>query len=56
MFVWGATVYFDAYRAPDDATPVYVVAKQWMWKFQHPEGSARSIPCTLPSAGRSSCC
>jgi cytochrome c oxidase subunit 2 len=31
-------VYFGAYRAPDDATPVYVVAKQWMWKFQHPEG------------------
>ena len=38
MFVWGAEVYFDAYRAPDDATPVYVIAKQWMWKFQHPEG------------------
>jgi cytochrome c oxidase subunit 2 len=38
MFVWGATIYFGAYRAPDDATPIYVVAKQWMWKFQHPEG------------------
>ncbi|HEX3654202.1 MAG TPA: cytochrome c oxidase subunit II [Pirellulales bacterium] len=38
MFVWGAEVYFDAYRAPDDATPIYVIAKQWMWKFQHPEG------------------
>src|SRR5206468_3765922 len=21
-----------------DALPVYVVARQWMWKFQHPEG------------------
>ena len=38
FFVWGAIVYFDAYRAPDDATVVYVVGKQWMWKFQHPEG------------------
>lgn len=38
MFVWGGTVYFGSYRAPDDATPIYVVAKQWMWKFQHPEG------------------
>jgi cytochrome c oxidase subunit II len=38
MFVWGATIYFDAYRAPDDATVLYVVGKQWMWKFQHPEG------------------
>jgi cytochrome c oxidase subunit 2 len=38
MFTWGAIVYFNAYRAPDDATVVYVVGKQWMWKFQHPEG------------------
>jgi cytochrome c oxidase subunit 2 len=38
MFVWGGTVYFGAYRPPDDATTLYVVAKQWMWKFQHPEG------------------
>jgi cytochrome c oxidase subunit 2 len=38
IFVWGAMLYFDAYRAPDDAAVVYVVAKQWMWKFQHPEG------------------
>jgi cytochrome c oxidase subunit 2 len=38
IFVWGATIYFDAYRAPDDATVIYVVAKQWMWKLQHPEG------------------
>ena len=38
MFVWGAEVYFDAYRPPDDATPIYGIAKQWMWKFQHPEG------------------
>ena len=38
IFVWGARVYFDAYRAPDDAATIYVVGKQWMWKFQHPEG------------------
>jgi cytochrome c oxidase subunit 2 len=38
IFVWGATIYFGAYRAPDDATVIYVVAKQWMWKLQHPEG------------------
>lgn len=38
MFVWGAEVYFRAYRAPDDAMLVYGVGKQWMWKFQHPEG------------------
>ncbi len=38
MFVWGAEVYFAAYRPPDDAATIYVVGKQWMWKFQHPEG------------------
>jgi cytochrome c oxidase subunit II len=38
FFVWGAMVYFEAYRAPDDATVIYAVGKQWMWKFQHPEG------------------
>jgi cytochrome c oxidase subunit II len=38
IFAWGAIVYFSAYRAPDHATVVYVVGKQWMWKFQHPEG------------------
>ncbi len=41
MFVWGAELYFDAYRAPDDSAVIYVVAKQWMWKFQHPEGQPR---------------
>ena len=38
MFLWGAVVYVDAYRAPDEATRVYAIGKQWMWKFQHPEG------------------
>ena len=38
MFVWGGEVYFSAIEPPSDATPIYVVAKQWMWKFQHPEG------------------
>jgi cytochrome c oxidase subunit II len=38
MFLWGAVVYVDAYRAPDEATRIYAVGKQWMWKFQHPEG------------------
>jgi cytochrome c oxidase subunit 2 len=38
MFVWGATIYMDAYRPPDDATVIYGQGKQWMWKFQHPEG------------------
>ena len=38
LFFWGSSVYFAAYRAPDDATIIYGVGRQWMWKFQHPEG------------------
>lgn len=38
MFVWGAEVYFNAFRPPDNAQRIYCVGKQWMWKFQHPEG------------------
>jgi cytochrome c oxidase subunit 2 len=38
FFVWGANVYFGAFRAPDDAQVIYGVGRQWMWKFQHPEG------------------
>jgi cytochrome c oxidase subunit 2 len=38
MFVWGATVYFDQYKTPQNAIEVYVVGKQWMWKLQHATG------------------
>ena len=38
MFVWGAQVYFAQYRPPKNAIEVYVVGKQWMWKFQHSTG------------------
>lgn len=51
MFVWGATVYFGAFRAPDDATVIYGVGKQWMWKFQHPEGQ-REINALHVPVGR----
>lgn len=38
MFVWGASVFFEMSRPPDDAMNIYVVGKQWMWKTQHLEG------------------
>ncbi len=51
MFFWGAGVYVRAFNAPANAAPVYVVAKQWMWKFQHPEGQ-REINTLHVPAGR----
>jgi cytochrome c oxidase subunit 2 len=38
IFGWGAFVYFQSRTPPRDATEVYVVAKQWMWKLEHAEG------------------
>jgi cytochrome c oxidase subunit 2 len=42
MFFWGADVYFAQYHVPREGMDIYLVAKQWMWKFQHIEG-AREI-------------
>jgi cytochrome c oxidase subunit 2 len=38
IFVWAAKVYFHMFQPPADATEIYVVGKQWMWKIQHPDG------------------
>lgn len=38
VFVWAARDFVQLYRPPADALPVYVVAKQWMWKLQHRNG------------------
>ena len=38
IFVWGASVFFAMTHPPDDTLNIYVVGKQWMWKFQHLDG------------------
>ncbi len=38
MFVWAAGIYVAEARPPSDAMEIYTVAKQWMWKFEHPDG------------------
>ncbi len=38
MFVWGASIYLAEAQPPRNSLEVFVVAKQWMWKFQHAEG------------------
>lgn len=38
MFYWGADLYTQIKRPPDNATEVFVIGKQWMWKIQHMEG------------------
>ena len=38
IFVWGASVYFAMASPPAETLNIYVVGKQWMWKFQHLDG------------------
>jgi cytochrome c oxidase subunit 2 len=51
IFVWGAGLYFAMSRPPDDALDIYVVGKQWMWKFQHLDGQREINELHVP-AGR----
>jgi cytochrome c oxidase subunit II len=38
IFFWGASVYFAMASPPAETENIYVVGKQWMWKFQHLDG------------------
>jgi cytochrome c oxidase subunit 2 len=38
MFTWGSYVFFEMSRPPAGSMDIYVVGKQWMWKFQHMNG------------------
>ena len=38
MFAWGADLFFKLHDPPPEGLEVNVVAKQWMWKIQHPGG------------------
>jgi cytochrome c oxidase subunit 2 len=37
-FFWGASVYFAMAKPPANSLEIFVVGRQWMWKFQHPDG------------------
>jgi cytochrome c oxidase subunit II len=38
IFVWGASIFFAMSSPPEETLNIYVVGKQWMWKFQHLDG------------------
>jgi cytochrome c oxidase subunit 2 len=52
IFAWGASVYFDQHRVPPETLEIYVVGKQWMWKFQHPEGQREINELHVPAGRR----
>ncbi len=38
VFVWSLFLYASTRTPPANAETIYVIAKQWMWKIQHPGG------------------
>jgi cytochrome c oxidase subunit 2 len=48
IYAWGAIDYVSLYQSPRDATPIFVVAKQWMWKAQHQNGRREVGELHLP--------
>jgi cytochrome c oxidase subunit II len=48
MFGWGAKVFYQESRPPDDALSLYVVGKQWMWKIEHLEGQREINELHIP--------
>ena len=47
-FVWGTMLFFHLSRPPADAVEYFAVGKQWMWKFQHPDGTREINTLHLP--------
>ncbi len=48
FFIWGAVIFFKERTPPTNATEVYVVAKQWMWKLEHIEGQREINELHIP--------
>jgi cytochrome c oxidase subunit 2 len=48
VYWWGARLYFDIYALPREGMDVYVVGKQWMWKFQQPTGQTEIDELHVP--------
>jgi cytochrome c oxidase subunit 2 len=52
FYLWSSWDFLTLERPPAGALNVYVVAKQWMWKFQHPGGQREintlHVPAGIP--------
>jgi cytochrome c oxidase subunit 2 len=52
LFVWGSINFFKMHLPPRGTYDVTVVGKQWMWKFEHPDGhreiNALHVPVGKP--------
>ena len=48
FWIVGATQYDRMMTPPPDSIPVYVTAKQWMWKFSYADGRSSMDVLTVP--------
>jgi cytochrome c oxidase subunit 2 len=48
MFTWGASIFFNASKPPNEAIQIYAVGKQWMWKLEHVEGQREINELHIP--------
>ena len=48
FYLWSTDLFARLYHAPGNALQIDVVAKQWMWKFQHPEGQGEINELHVP--------
>ncbi len=48
VFFWGMLLYKDSRTSDDNASDIYVVGKQWMWHFQHPNGLRENNELHIP--------
>jgi cytochrome c oxidase subunit 2 len=49
FYVWATRLFFDLHHPPPGALEINVVAKQWMWKFQHPTGQQEIDEVHVPA-------
>jgi cytochrome c oxidase subunit II len=49
FFWWAASDQLTALAPPKDALEIHVVAKQWMWRIQHPSGAREIDELHVPS-------
>src|SRR6266581_1851299 len=48
IFTWGASIFFNSRKPPNDAIQIYAVGKQWMWKLEHMEGQREINELHIP--------
>jgi cytochrome c oxidase subunit 2 len=48
IFGWSASLFYTMARPPAQTLDIYAVGKQWMWKFQHPDGHAEVNELHVP--------